>query len=247
MKRFLSYALLAVVAFSGMTCKKENACDCFKRTGDIIREERQLAEFRNVFVEDNVNLIFTEDTVQTIEVEAGKNLVKLVKTEMNGDELRIRNANTCNFTRKYDIPVNVHIHYKKDQFHTIRSKGTGVISNTNACTSGEIDLDINGSGDINFLVGDGRVLVHQHGVGDVTLKGSCDEIIIYTIGTGFTITDECTNGYTWLYTRTTGKITVCPSNLLISQIEGSGNVYYRGNPGSIQSTQLGTGQLLPLE
>lgn len=247
MKRFLPYVFVSAAAFSGFTCKKENACDCFKRTGDIVKETRQLPVFRNVFVEDNVNLIFTEDTIQLIEVEAGENLVKLVKTEMNGDELRIRNDNKCNFTRKYDIPVNVHIHYTPGQFHTIRSKGTGIISNTNPCTSGEIDLDINGSGDINFLMGDGRVLVHQHGVGDVTLKGSCDEIIIYTIGTGFTITDECTNTYTWIYTRTTGKITVCPTNLLISEIGGSGNVYYRGSPASIQSTQLGTGQLLPLE
>jgi hypothetical protein len=245
MKRTTLYLFLVFVLPLGM-CKKENACDCFKGTGDITDETRQLPTFKSVYVEDNVNLIFQEDTIQKIIVQAGKHLVKNIITEMDGDQLKIKNINKCNFVRRYDIPVNVYIHYVRNQFFTIRTKGTGTITNSNPCTSDSIDLNSESSGDIIFKMGAlCKTFTHQHGAGDITLKGSCDQIAIYSKGTGFTITDECVNNYTWVYTNTTGKITVCPSGLLITQIDGSGNVYYTGNP-AIYNTENSTGKLLPL-
>ncbi|MBI3510039.1 MAG: DUF2807 domain-containing protein [Bacteroidetes bacterium] len=245
MKKQFAY-LLPLLLFS-WNCKKENDCDCFKGTGEIVTEERQLPIFKSVLVENNINVIFLEDTFQRVSVEAGKHLIKLIKTEMNGDELHITNENTCNFMRRYDIPINVYIHYKRNQFYRLTYRGTGTMSNSNPCTNDSIDLQLQSSGDINFEMGYGTVFTHQHGAGDITLTGACGEVIIYSIGTGFTITDECTNGYTWLYTNTTGKITVDPSGLLISNIDGTGNVYYKGAPSTIQNSETSTGHLLPLQ
>lgn len=240
--------LISILVGSNWKCKKENACDCIHGTGSIVQETRQLPTFHSVYVEDNVNLIFQEDTVQRITVEAGKELIKLVKTEMKDDQLYIHNDNKCNFSRRYDIPINVYIHYVRNQFYTLKSKATSFITNTNPCTNDSIDLNIESSGDINFQVaGSGNIYTHQHGAGDVTLTGSCDQVIIYSVGTGFTTTDACTNTYTWVLSNTTGKITVDPSNLLISDIYGSGDVYYRGYPANINNTQHSTGKLIPLQ
>jgi hypothetical protein len=246
MKKIIPY-LIFLLALPNWMCKKESSCDCFKGTGDVIQEERQLAAFDNVYVEDNVNLIFQEDTVQKIIVEAGKHLIKKITTEMDGSKLVIKNKNKCNFMRRYDIPVNVYIHYVRNQVYTIKSKATGIISNSNPCTNDSIDLQSESSGDIVFeMGGQCKTFTHQHGAGDITLKGSCDQVIIYSIGTGFTITDECPNNYTWVQTNTTGKITVHPNGLLQTIINGTGNIYYTGNPNTIQNTENSTGKLLPL-
>jgi hypothetical protein len=246
MKKKFLYLLLLLVLPMWM-CKKDG-CDCFKGTGDVITEERQLPAFRNVYVEDNVNLIFLEDTVQKVSVEAGKNLMKKITTEMSGDQLQIRNLNKCNFVRRYDIPINVYIHYKRNQLWQIRTKGTGTITSSNACTSDSIDLNSESSGDIEFIMGGQcKTFTHQHGAGDITLTGSCDQILIYSKGVGFTITEDCANNYTWIYTNTTGKITACPTSILQCTIDGSGNVYYAGNPLVIHSTENSTGRLLPLQ
>ncbi|CAN5881067.1 hypothetical protein BH11BAC7_BH11BAC7_20860 [soil metagenome] len=246
MKKIFPYLLL-VLALPSWMCKKETACDCFKGTGDVISDTRQLPAFNSVYVEDNVNLIFQEDSVQQVTVQAGKHLIKNIITEMNGDQLQIRNINKCNFVRRYDIPVNVYIHYVRNQLFLIRTKGTGTITNSNACTSDSIDLSSESSGDINFQMGGFcKTFTHQHGAGDITLTGSCDQIAIYSKGTGFTITDACVNNYTWVYTNTTGKITVSPSGILYATIDGSGNVYYSGNPPLKTSIENSTGRLLPL-
>ncbi|HEU4717120.1 MAG TPA: DUF2807 domain-containing protein [Bacteroidia bacterium] len=243
--RFILFVLFPFVLLFPQ-CKKENACDCFKGTGDIVTEERQLQPYHNVYVEDNVNLIFVEDTMNIVRVEAGKHLIKLVKTESDGEWLRIRNDNKCNFMRRYGIPINVYIHYVRNSIYHIKTKGTGEITNANPCTSDSIDLDVESSGDITFEMNSPAVYTHQHGAGDITLTGHSDNVIIYSRGTGFTITDGITSGYTWVSTNTTGKITVAPSNLLIVEILGPGNVYYKGTPASIVSSELNTGKLLPL-
>src|SRR4051812_11512617 len=119
---FTCLFLISMLVGTNWKCGKENACDCIHGTGSIIQETRQLPAFHSVFVEDNVNLIFQEDTMQKITVEAGKELIALVKTEMNGDQLHIHNDNKCNFSRRYDIPINVYIHYVRNQFFTLKSK-----------------------------------------------------------------------------------------------------------------------------
>jgi uncharacterized protein (AIM24 family) len=188
-----------------------------------------------------------EDTARFVVAEAGEKLLKLIKTEADGEWLRIRNDNKCNFVRRYDIPVNVYVHYTPDMLFHIKTKGTGTITNSNPCTADSVDLEVESSGDINFLMGSGKVLTHQHGAGDVTIRGNADEIAIFSRGTGFTITDECVTPYTWVSTNTTGKVTVAPSFQLICEILGPGNVYYKGQPTNISNRETSTGKLLPLE
>ncbi len=246
MKKIILYIVI-LLALPNWLCKKENGCDCFKGTGDIVVEERQFPTITSVYVEDNVNLIFQEDTIQKIIVQAGKHLIKNIITEMDGGLLKVTNINKCNFVRRYDIPIDVYIHYVRNQFFSLKTKGTGTITNSNACTNDSIDLQSESSGDIIFQMGGQcKTFTHQHGAGDITLTGSCDQVIIYSKGSGFTITDACSNNYSWVYTNTTGKITVNTNGLLITEINGSGNIYYKGNPNTILNTENSTGKLLPL-
>ena len=248
MKRTIPFLVFVLVlALPNWMCKKDKGCNCFKGTGSIITEERQLTQFKSVHIENDMNVFFQEDTMQKITVEAGKNIISGILTEIHGDSLKIRNKNKCNFLRRYDIPVNIYIHYVRNQFYEIRTTGSGLVTNTNACTSDSVDLESEGSAPIVFQMGGlCKTYTHQHGAGDITLTGSCDQVIIYSKGSGFTITDACTNNYSWVWTNTTGKITVHSIGLLITNINGSGNIYYTGNPNTINNTENSTGRLLPL-
>jgi hypothetical protein len=244
----LLLSALSVILSVGEGCKKENMCDCLKRTGDVTTETRNIEPFTQIFIEDKVNVILTEDTLlaSELKIEAGENLIPLIKTEVVNGVLRIKNANKCDFTRAYDVPVNVYVNYKPDLLR-ITNKGTGLVSNTDTCTAGNIDLETISAGDIKLQMSAGTVFTHQHSVGDVEVYGTVNEMIIYNTGNGFTITDQCQAGYAWVYTRSTGKITVYTPGLLISEIDGPGNVYYRGQPNQINSIENGEGRLLPLQ
>jgi hypothetical protein len=133
------------------------------------------------------------------------------------------------------------------ELQKITAGGTGEISNTGTCTSPSLALEIKSSGDISMNVAGASVYTFQHAEGDIELTGTASEVIIYSTGTGFTITDQCASPYCWVYTRTIGKTTVYPLNQLLCEIDGSGNLYYRGQPAQLTSTLNGTGQVLPLQ
>jgi hypothetical protein len=243
---FVAVCILAVLSVTE-GCKKENMCDCLKRTGDVITETRSIDAFTEIFVEDKVNVILTEDSTLPAEVmvEAGDKLIPLIRTEVIDGVLRIRNDNRCDFTRSYDVPVNVYVRCTS-ALTLITNKGTGDITNTGTCTAPYIDLQAISAGNIRLHMDAGSVYTHQHSVGDVEVTGNAGEVIVYNTGNGFTIADACEAPYCWVYTRSTGKITLFPTSTLISEIEGPGNVYYKGQPAQITSILHSTGLLLPL-
>src|SRR3954465_11217106 len=91
--------LSSLIFFS--SCKKENRCDCIKRTGDIVTEIRSLKAFDRLQVEENVNVFLTQDSIQEVKVEAGEHLISLVETAIVDGTLTIRNKNKCNWARAY--------------------------------------------------------------------------------------------------------------------------------------------------
>jgi hypothetical protein len=243
----LSCAFVAFI-IGAQGCKKENLCDCVKGTGEIISETRITDPFTEIFVEGRINIILSEDTTlsQEVTVEAGEKLIGLIRTEVVGGVLRIRNDNRCDFMRRYDIPVNIYIRVSNN-ITRITNKGTALITNTDTCTASYISLETISTGDIKMTMNAGSVYTQQHGNGDVEVYGNAHEVIVYNTGNGFTIADQCAAGYCWVSTRTTGKITLYPTGLLISEIGGPGNVYYRGTPSQIISTENSAGKLLPLQ
>lgn len=220
-------------------------CDCLKRTGDVITEDREVSFFTSVYVEDNVNVVFTEDpTVTHVTVEGGENILPLIRTEVVDGELRIRNDNKCNFTRRYNIPVTVYIQATPD-LKRITTIGTALVSNTGTCTADSLELVVKSSGDIDFTVNAVYTSIHEQSAGDITLHGQSHDVIIYILGAGFVTTDECASAYNWVYTKGTGRITVAGTDLLIAYVEGYGSIYYRNQP-TLLTSITGTGGVFPL-
>src|SRR3954464_7455314 len=91
--KIIFLALVFVIS----SCKKENMCDCLKSTGDIITQEREAGDFTDLSVYDNVNVILTQDSINSITIEAGKHLMSGIKTKVESGRLTIENTNTCNW------------------------------------------------------------------------------------------------------------------------------------------------------
>jgi hypothetical protein len=232
--------LIAIVPFG---CKKENLCDCVKGTGEQVMETREISGFKRLHVEDHINVFITEDPQFSVKVSAGKHLIKLVKTELDGDELNIRNDNKCNSLRSYKKSINVYIHMPVLKY--ILHDGSGRIESINTITTDTFDLRTRSSGDIELSINNGKLLTHLGGTGDMILSGFTGEHACYATGNGFIHAERLNTGYTWIFSNTTGNAYLDASNLLIVLLHSTGDVYYKPTPSTIQSTVTGTGQLLP--
>ena len=242
MKNNFKYLMLlasAIVLFA--TCKKENRCDCIKRTGNIITETRAIVGFDMLYVEDNVNVFLTQDSVFSVKVEAGENIAPLIKTEVTNGILFIKNKNRCNWTRSYDKPLNVYV--SMPTVNRVLMDGTGKIIGVNPITTDSFDVHAQNSGDIELILNNRVIVPRMHGSGDVTLSGTSTNLSVDIGGTGYLQCANLNTSYTYVHSYTLGICYVRCTNLINCKIDSKGDVYCYGNPTTINKTIKGTGQL----
>ncbi len=238
--RIIKIITIVMILFS--SCKKENRCDCIKRTGNIITEVRQLPAFDRIFTEQDVDVYITEDTYTEVKVEAGENIAPLIETVVEYGQLIIRNKNKCNWARSYDKPLNVYI--KTPGLTYIHSNGSGNIKSLNTITVDSFDVRTEGAGNIELTVNNTKVISHIYGIGDLTLNGFSDQHYCSIGGSSFLYAAGLNTNYTWIQSYTTGTCYIRTAGLLMYRIDDKGDVYCSGNPASVQQiANEGTGKL----
>jgi len=224
------------------SCKKENRCDCIKRTGPIITEIRKLGSFTKIKAEDNVEIYITQGTTQEIKVQAGKNIAPLIETIIEDGTLIIRNKNRCNWARSYKKELSVYITVPSIRW--IINEGTANIKTLNTFVQDTLDVQTTNSGDLELSVNTSQLLSHIFGSGDIRLSGVTYEHACNIGGTAYMYAKDLITSYTFIDTHTIGPSEInVNGGLLVCRIERKGDVYCYGSPTSVQKIITGTGQL----
>ena len=236
-----SKILILLLAAAGTGCKKENMCDCVKSTGDMVKEKRSLDDFNKIEVRKNVVVTLYQDTVCYVEVEAGSNLVGLIRTDVEDGILKITNDNTCNWVRSYDKEVHATVHLKN--LVQLDHYGSKEINCANVLTADVIDVYENNSADIHLNIQARQVWARQMiGGGDIYLTGAAVFSYHYGGSFGYIYAKGLICDSVLVDHRGTGDVHVSPTVWMKVNIEDRGNVYYSGNP-QLLSFLNGTGKL----
>jgi len=238
----VTYYILIITSCVSTSCKKENLCDCLKSTGAIITERRLLGDFTEVNVNKNVSVILYQDTADYADVEAGENLISLVKTDVSGGVLNITNENTCNWVRSYKKEINVSLHVKNLVY--VRNYGSKDITCAKTIISPFIDAETYGSGDIHLSI---QSTTSYTGLfanaGDIYMDGTVVKSYVFAQSFGFVYEQNLQNDSCQVDQRGTGDLYVSGKDWLRVSIMKEGNVYYTGNP-VISSSFYGSGKLI---
>ncbi|HNW97353.1 MAG TPA: DUF2807 domain-containing protein [Bacteroidales bacterium] len=238
--------MLSITLILFTTCTKEKRCDCLKSTGDIVTEERTVAEFSQVRLESKINLFLKQDTFNSIKIEAGENLLPDIYTNVEDSVLVIRNDNHCNWVRSYKPKINVYLTFK-DFWHFIYYKGAGTVITEDTIYTNFFQLDDNeGTGSLNFLLHTNTSWFNIHtGPADLTVKGVSGLNYLYTCGNGPADLRDFKTNLTYLTSKATANDYIWVTGELDAWIDYTGNVYYSGNPSKITYNYTGSGRLIP--
>jgi hypothetical protein len=224
-----------------------NACggdapDCMKSMGKVTKEQRTVPPFNVIHLSGNLNVILTDDTTETITVEAGEHLLKKIKTEVSGGNLTIANENTCNWVRNYKDPRNIYIGIKNatNIFHY----GPGLISTEGQLIKDSIFVHLYSNGSINLDLNSKYIWLDMDNLGDFTLTGKTETLLAYTLGIGQLNSEGMSSKQTYVTGKGQGNSFVRSDSLMIAYIENSANVYYSGSPVIIGGSSTGKGQLI---
>lgn len=216
-------------------------CDCFKRTGSIIKETRAISGFTQLLVKSNLNVFIVQDSVYEVTVEGGDNIVPLISTTIDGNTLVCENKNRCNWTRSYKKPLNIYVHMP--DITMIESDGTGDIKSLNTINTPHCYIQARNSGNIEVTINTPVLTTAMHGSADLILHGTVKNHECDIGGTGFLKAADLNCGYTFLHTYTLGLCYIYVRDLLICHIDQKGDVFCYGNPKTVNKTYTSLGRL----
>ncbi len=238
-RSFLLLLLLSLV----VSCGKDHEFDCFKSTGPMASEQRSLASFTRIQLDDNIDLVLRLDTTCFAEVQAGENLIDGIITEVENGTLYLRNENRCNWVRNFRKPVTVTIGMGQPELITYY--GYGDIHCNDTIRQHDFTFNCyNGSGSIWLTLNTDRSYLHLNiGRADLHVAGrsnvsfvSLNDVCV--VDNRALSTDLC-----YLLTKSTGDCRVRVERELEATVEYIGNVYYSGNPSRVVVSGNGTGQV----
>lgn len=235
----LSFFFVVAMLFS---CDKENSC--VKTSGPTTSEFRIITgAFDTVELNNKINLILTQDSVFSIKVEAGANLLPLITTDVIDNQLIIKSDNRCNFLRSYTKPINVYL--SVPSLKKINYLGQGNISCTNLLTFPTFTIEANkATGSVNLALVNDDLRVMQHiGPADFNFIGSSKRAYLYTNGNGWLHFENFICNDAQVNSSGTGDIILNATNSLLVELYAIGNVYYYGNPMLTVSNHTGSGEI----
>jgi len=244
MRRFVHIAVIFLVFAS--SCEKNSAGDCFKSTGSITIEERPITGFHTIELNDNIDLELQSSNINSLSIEAGKNLLDGIKTTIVDSVLTIGNDNSCNWVRDYDAPLKAYLTFS--YLDTIRYNSIGNISSIDTVRIEHLVLDIwQGAGDISFTVNTAMLFCNLHyGTVDIKMKGLSENCFVYSASFGLVDNRSLASKNVYLKTKSSNDVYVNATHTMDVSLEGIGHVYYKGNPPNISLSRTGTGDLIRL-
>jgi hypothetical protein len=213
------------------------------RSTNIIYHD--VKDFNSIYLRDKMDLYLTQGPDFEVRVEAGENLQRLIKTELEGETLKVFNNNRCNFVRGYDRKIRIYI--TAPHFKYLRHAGLGTIETTGTINQNEIKVRTENSGDLKLDLNVHKIVASAHGNGDMYLSGTTDILendytgTNYLFATGLHIASSV-----YLHSVSIGHAYInAPENgVMHIIIDRSGDVHFKGNPAEINLTKNGTGDLL---
>lgn len=215
MKRYF-FILMALMALA--SCKKDRVSG----SGEIATETRNVANFYNVSVSGSTNVIITRGDNFEVKVKAYENIIPYLETKVQDGTLLIAFKENSNISND-----NSEVFITMPSLNSVATSGSGNISSTGEFLgSGNFKASTSGSGDISIGGGTaGNFQINISGSGDVKSFGfTAQQTVVNIEGSG------------------NAEVTVLQN--LNADIKGSGNVYYKGNPPTVNSKISGSGQVI---
>lgn len=230
MKRNILFLLTTITLLScTFSCKKSPLTN-----GKVVTMSRELSCFDTLYLYDNIDVTLICSDCYKIEITTGENLMPNIISESNGEALVLRNDNTCNWIRSYDIPLKAKIYYNS-KISSIKYESVGDLcceTSISNDTLPRFDLIINdGSGDIDLNVNCHNMSLTIHGgTNKINIRGASDYTYIYQRGMGPIDGLNFPSNKINVYSHKSNDIYINCTDELNANIYNIGSIYYKGKP-----------------
>lgn len=244
MKTQISLSLTILILLSGLltSCEKLDEGIIVTGTGPMVQETIETAEFSNVEVDVDAIVYLTQGIHKPLRITGQANILSLLEVSAENKTLKINYPDGIFRHEKLEIYINVPM-----LEHLSTARGAQFRS-LNAFGSDLLVFQVYGAGQINMQISQAnQVRTWITGTGTISLEGNADMLDVVVNGSGSVLTSNLMVQNSHVTLTGSGQCQVFSSEALTVNINGSGKVYYAGNPAEVHSSLAGSGELKKLE
>ena len=224
-----------------MACKKPG---CFEHAGSTTTVTKQLSSFNKLILNDNINVVLTQDSVEKIGIEAPDNIQPNIITEIKDGMLTISNTTECRWLRSANEKINVYLSFKN--LENIDYRGSGNVTNTDTLRLDGLQIESRtGAGNIELTINNryiGSYIFLENA--EVILHGKAESCYTYTNARGKIDFSDLIAGSMVIEYGGLADTYINVTGSLDAIIYYKGNLIYRGNPVIVRSDHFSTGRLV---
>lgn len=211
--------------------------------GELATDQRSVGSFNEVKSFGSFDIEVFTGNENTVKVEADENLLPYIETFIDGSTLKIETKSGYNLRPRVHIRVMV----TAPNYTSIATNGSGNVNGQNKIvSSGDLDLKVNGSGNIDLEVEAESVNSQISGSGNISLRGTAKKAENSIHGSGNIRAGSLQTEDSKVEIAGSGDVQVFATSSLDVNIMGSGGVSYKG-PASVNSHIAGSGSVKKID
>ncbi|MGB0429858.1 MAG: head GIN domain-containing protein [Bacteroidia bacterium] len=239
MKHFftLATALLLVATF---TACDDDWAECYRGNGIYGENEVIIDNFESIEIESSIDVELIQDTANFAIISGDDNIIDLVSTRVIGSRLVIEYRNDVNCVRPTQKTV-MQLHFT--QIKEIVIDGSGDIYGLDTVNTERLDIKINGSGNVKLDANIQNLLIEVDGSGDVDIEGNGNSGFVLIKGSGNVDIYDFEMRSLGIEVNGSGDSRAFVQDELKVWVNGSGDVWYRGECDLVIDERNGSGEV----
>jgi hypothetical protein len=240
-KKWLFF-LIGVALVLTWSCR--NICcddDSIYGSGVVVEEIREVDSFHSVEILGSCDLYFVKGATQELRVITDDNILPLILTWVRHDGTLIIESKGS-----YTSSVGVKVYVSMVEIRGFSISGSGSIIGESPFSPRELHLMIAGSGNMFMNIRAQKVWSAIAGSGNIHLAGSTEYHNVTIAGSGRVEALDLLVSCYDIQIPGSGECRIHVEDVLNVVIAGSGNVYYKGFPSVVNTTIIGSGDVIHL-
>lgn len=229
------------------SCEKDSLCNCTESTGSTVTETRSISPFTRIELRNNVDLVVHTDTFYHLSVTAGSHLVDGIKTEVEGNTLKLSNINRCNWLRSFKNTFIVDVWVNSLEEITVE-EASGNIDFADTLKQNLVLNSGSSTGDYHLKLDCSSATLALHtGPADLYVQGHIGVTYAYSSGYGKIDMSETDSDDIYIANFGTNDLYIKANKRIDAELSYVGNIYYRGNPSQIDEKYTNSGRLINIK
>jgi len=207
--------------------------------GVLTSEKRTTESYDKITLIGSINVELINGSEGKLVVSGDSNLINFVETTVNNNELIIKIKEKQSYSTKKNLKVIVPI----QNIISLSLKGSGDITTKEHFVLPNLNIAINGSGDIDLNVNSEKIYASVFGSGDLIIKGKTNYFNAEVKGSGDIKAKKLQSQNGLLNVNGSGDIVATVTNRLQAKVIGSGDILVFGNPNEVTKEIKGSGDI----